>query len=384
MAQGILQGVKYDTEFDTSLCYDIGKRALEKQFNLLAHSWFKEALKRFPEQDLSNKISFTKLNKLDIELALASAKYILEDIQGANQTYVDLINFYPESEKVAKLYAEFLEKSANNKTVKIDYSLDHKPIANNITKTCEYTQYKYTCADILKKSPSEERNLYCRYLNENHPFLHLAPLKQEIMNFDPFLAIFHDVISDNEINIMRNLTKKVKRAKVKSNGKNIISDGRTSQVIFINVDKHPVLGIIDQRVEDMTNLNMNYSEMHQFANYGIGGHYFQHYDYFSVENMKSDSVSDYKLGNRIATVLFYLSDVEQGGGTAFPYLKLHLKPKKGSAAFWYNLHHSGDRNERTMHGACPIIVGSKWVQNRWIRENDQSDRRPCLLYNDSK
>ena len=52
--------------------------------------------------------------------------------------------------------------------------------------------------------------------------------------------------------------------------------------------------------------------------------------------------------------------MEQGGGTSFPYMKRLLMPKKGDAAFWLNLHASGEGDQRNLHGACPIIVGSKW------------------------
>jgi prolyl 4-hydroxylase len=56
-----------------------------------------------------------------------------------------------------------------------------------------------------------------------------------------------------------------------------------------------------------------------------------------------------------------LSDVEKGGATVFPYLKLRVKPKKGSAVFWYNLKHSGHNEPYTLHSGCPVLLGSKWV-----------------------
>lgn len=66
-----------------------------------------------------------------------------------------------------------------------------------------------------------------------------------------------------------------------------------------------------------------------------------------------------------------MSDVEKGGATVFPYLKVHVPPVKGSAIFWHNLKPSGTSEHLTKHAGCPVLIGSKWVANKWIHEQGQ-------------
>lgn len=73
--------------------------------------------------------------------------------------------------------------------------------------------------------------------------------------------------------------------------------------------------------------------------------------------------------------------MEKEGATIFPYLKLRLLPRKGAAAFWHNLKRSGDSEYAVRHAACPVLLGRKWVVNKWIREHGNEFRRPCLPEN---
>ncbi|CAG7836314.1 unnamed protein product [Allacma fusca] len=109
----------------------------------------------------------------------------------------------------------------------------------------------------------------------------------------------------------------------------------------------------------------------QVASYAFGGHYEVHMDALRLTSETMDR------GDRIATFMFYLTDVEKGGSTAFPMAGVAARPVKGSAVFWNNLFSSGNPDERTWHGACPVIMGEKWVANKWIRYFDQMQTHQC-------
>merc|ERR1711936_910980 len=119
------------------------------------------------------------------------------------------------------------------------------------------------------------------------------------------------------------------------------------------------------------------SESFQIANYGPGGQYSQHIDPHGHWEGKSNHPLHQVTGDRMATMMVYLSNVEAGGATAFPNTGNRIPVSKGDAAFWINLKTSGIIDKFTHHGGCPVLVGSKWITNKWIGYAEQYRTWKC-------
>ena len=132
--------------------------------------------------------------------------------------------------------------------------------------------------------------------------------------------------------------------------------------------------------------NVHSSEAYQIANYGMGGQYYAHVDahgYFDQAIDQKEFAMQYNhnklVGDRIATVMGYLSDVEYGGRTAFPLIGNVVDVKRGDTVMWFNIMSDGRTDRRTYHGGCPVLIGSKWITNKWIFSNDQFKNYPCSV-----
>lgn len=55
--------------------------------------------------------------------------------------------------------------------------------------------------------PKIEAQLHCRYVTNNVPFFFIQPVKMEEAYLKPLLVIYHDVITDEEIETVKKLAK---------------------------------------------------------------------------------------------------------------------------------------------------------------------------------
>lgn len=135
---------------------------------------------------------------------------------------------------------------------------------------------------------------------------------------------------------------------------------------------HPAYRSVDEHIATFMNLPLALAETTQVQRYLVGDRFREHTDWFepSADEWK---VYAGKKGQRTWTVTVYLNDVEEGGETYFPRLKLRMKPRAGRAVIWNNLLLNGTGNHDTLHEGCPVLKGQKLIITKWFRDRTQQE-----------
>ncbi|GFN78299.1 prolyl 4-hydroxylase subunit alpha-1 [Plakobranchus ocellatus] len=315
---------------------------------------------------------------------LAFSHYKLGDLPVALELTNELLTLDPTHERAnnnKRYFEKMLQDDENREPLSEEKKRTlYQTNRDDYRNSEEFLTYEALCRGEEIMPIKDRHKLTCRYVTNNHPLLLLQPAKEEEMHLDPWIVVYHDVMSDEEIRQIKQLaTPRLNRATVQNakTGELETANYRISKSAWLRGEDHPVVKKMNDRMEAITGLNLETAEELQIANYGLGGHYEPHFDFARKE--EKDAFKSLGTGNRIATFLNYMSDVEAGGATVFPYLGLKLYPKKGDSAFWYNLYKTGDGIFSTRHAACPVLVGVKWVANKWLHERGQEFKRPCGL-----
>ncbi|CAI0382437.1 unnamed protein product [Linum tenue] len=204
----------------------------------------------------------------------------------------------------------------------------------------------------------------------------------EIVSWEPRAFLYHNFLSKEECEYLISLAKPhmTKSTVVDSKtGKSKDSRVRTSSGMFLRRGQDKIIRAIEKRIADFSLIPADNGEGLQILHYEIGQKYEPHFDYFLDEfNTKNG-------GQRTATLLMYLSDVEEGGETVFPSAKansstvpwwdelsecgkkgLSLKPKMGNALLFWSTRPDASLDPSSLHGSCPVIIGNKWSATKWM------------------
>jgi prolyl 4-hydroxylase len=259
--------------------------------------------------------------------------------------------------------------------------------------------HNVTLADDLFATPFQHDPVVLESVSE-------SPLVFKLHNF------FTDAEADELIRGAEAITDPAFKLKRSSTGvfsdpdKVVYATTRTSENAFD--PNTPTASALKRRMFELLRIATYQDDMAdglQLLRYRQKQAYIPHHDWFddaADPTFNFDPATDGS--NRFATVFLYLSDVDLGGQTVFPmvdppaadiagveraplppianelfteadweldvvrkcYSKLAIKPKKASAVLFYSQDGAGGLDSMSLHGACPVLQGTKWGANLWV------------------
>ena len=186
----------------------------------------------------------------------------------------------------------------------------------------------------------------------------------------PRVVVFGGLLSDEECDaLIQAATPRLSRSltvATKTGGEEVNAD-RTSQGMFFQRGESELVQRIEARIAKLVNWPEINGEGIQVLQYMPGTEYKPHYDYFDPDEPGTPTILK-RGGQRVGTIVMYLSEPEKGGGTVFPNVHLSVAPKRGNAVFFsYERPHP---STRTLHGGAPVIAGEKWIATKWLRDRE--------------
>ncbi|XP_073135782.1 prolyl 4-hydroxylase 1 isoform X4 [Henckelia pumila] len=210
--------------------------------------------------------------------------------------------------------------------------------------------------------------------------LRVGYVKPEIISWSPRIVLFHNFLSAEECDYLRAIARprlRVSTVVDTRTGKGIKSSVRTSSGMFLTAEerKYPIMQAIEKRISVYSQVPVENGELIQVLRYEKNQLYRPHHDYFS------DSFNLKRGGQRVATMLMYLSDNVEGGETYFPKAGsgecscggkmvpgLCVKPLKGDAVLFWSMGLDGQSDPNSIHGGCEVLSGEKWSATKWMRQ----------------
>eukprot|EP00794_Sanderia_malayensis_P012289 gene12289-13554_t len=389
LADGVVPGIEKSTTLSMADIFELGRHAYERKDWFHTKGWMHACLKRLGRDlskdgvtkfDVLDHLAIAEYNRGNLKRALRATK-VMKKIDPSNARVDSNLEFYQYG-------LDSMQKTGKRGDTGSIQDVKKRIFKRRVSKKDEWIEksgemrYEKLCrGEVRKLTRLEKQKLVC-WLDGSKPRRKIDPIRVERIWVTPEVVLFRSIINDEEANQIKSIAlPKLNRATIQDpvTGELRVADYRISKSAWLKYNSHPLLMKIKHRVEDATGLTCDTAEDLQVANYGIGGHYEPHFDFAREDE---DQFTELGTGNRIATVLFYISDVEAGGATVFTYAKAAVFPSKGDALFWFNLKKSGKGNYITRHAACPVLAGTKWVSNVWLHAKGQEFSRPCGLTED--
>lgn len=227
IARGQLNGIQYSTEMSANDCFELGRQSYLNEDYYHTSLWMREAMDRLPTNDSAQTTSTTKADILEY---LAFAVYKQGNVVVALQMTNELLDLTPGHERAVGNKAYYENEMRNDRDalaakmaglgekdrlrgddgsaalgVKVKQPVPFSDPARYATP--ERQLYERLCRNEVGRAASELAPLRCRYVTNRSAFLRIAPLKLEEANLQPYIVLYHDVMSDGEIELIKQMAK---------------------------------------------------------------------------------------------------------------------------------------------------------------------------------
>lgn len=186
----------------------------------------------------------------------------------------------------------------------------------------------------------------------------------------PRVILFSDLLAPDECEeLIEQSRGKLARSSVvnATTGLYDVHPHRTSSGTHFARGENALIQRIERRISELVQVPVERGEPLQILHYQPGGEYRPHYDYFDPAQPGNEQVLK-EGGQRIATLIMYLNDVEAGGSTVFPEVGLDVLPRRGNAVYFAYTSERGELDARSLHGGSPVAAGEKWIATKWFRQ----------------
>ena len=243
------------------------------------------------------------------------------------------------------------------------------------------------------------RNGRCMRAAWDDGYLRYENLQYEVLSERPRIYYYPTFLSHDECDTIRALGLPHVKASRTDRGNDEKIRSSTSFFFPQEMERaSPEIMAVKHRAQAISRVNLDHQEELQIQHYKEprnGGQkrdfYIPHYDWIPSRP-------------RVATLLIYLEEPEHGGETIFPLVRhnasvrnaqlwtreqveqltlnmwnagacslpehdspwLRIRPRKGAAVLFYNVHLDNSLDALSIHGSCPVLAGRKTVLQQWL------------------
>ncbi|MGL4768357.1 MAG: 2OG-Fe(II) oxygenase [Formosimonas sp.] len=200
------------------------------------------------------------------------------------------------------------------------------------------------------------------------------PVRIAMQLDSPFVMLFEHLLTDAECDEFITCSdQKLRRSTVVDNdtGDTVQHEHRSSSGCTFVRQETPLIARIEKRIAQLIHWPEANGEGLQILRYENAGEYRAHFDFFDPA-LAGSAKHLARGGQRCGTLIMYLSDVIEGGGTRLPSIGLEIRPRKGSALFFANVTANNEVDRQTLHAGLPVTQGVKYIATKWLRDREYS------------